>query len=233
MSGHKGGRQKVHQRSHAHNPPSRCLIQRAGGNPEDLKGFNPIHFLPSPEEQSWLDEIVMALIPDFVNQHKIACQEYWPAKSHGERLQKRLTTVKGLLSSLVKDTEHFVMMAASPLVHPFTQLLNKLDTRSLWEIYHNSSGLAVLFNLPAFNLQAFKQLEKSILGKMVQANDCNSTLSGKSKCAMEKFVKDHVAGPMMRQHLENRNVMTHLEQERKMVVELLLKKKLLLKGWPL
>lgn len=120
MSGHKGKDVKVHTRSYAHNPPSTCLVQRAGGDPNDLKGFHPVHFLPTLQEQQWLSEMVNSLIPSIVQQHNQACEEYTATKSSQDRKNKRLTTIKGLLGSAKHDVEHFIMMMASPLVHPET-----------------------------------------------------------------------------------------------------------------
>ena len=51
MTGHKEKESTVHQKSYAHNPPSKCLVQRAGGDPEDQRFFNPVHFQLSTEEQ--------------------------------------------------------------------------------------------------------------------------------------------------------------------------------------
>ena len=203
MSGHKQDA-KVHTRSYAHNPPSKCLIQRAGSqNPDDLKGFNPVHFLPSPLEQSLLDRIVYQLIPGIVDQRRLVIEEYKSTLSPAKRRENRLTTIKGLLTSAVKDVEHFVIMAACPIVDPKTHLLDRQDTRSLWEIHHNSIGLAALLNLQAFYLPEFKQLQESVLNKMLAAQDFASTLSEESKCAMEQYVKEHVARPILLQQQEN------------------------------
>jgi hypothetical protein len=49
MSGHKGREAKVHTRSYAHNPPSKCLMQRGGGDPHNIKDFNPIQFISYPQ----------------------------------------------------------------------------------------------------------------------------------------------------------------------------------------
>lgn len=212
MSGHKGREAKVHTRSYAHNPPSKCLVQRAGGDPHDIRGFNPTHFIPSPDEQLWLEEIVQNLIPDIIMQHSQVCEEYNATKSHQERKAKRLTTIKGMLGSAKNDVEHLVIMMASPLVHPDTYMLDTNNTQSLWELYHNDV-LSPVLNLPAFKLESFANLRQSILDKMKAQNDFTLSLSRESKCAMEKYIKDHVARPMFINHQENRTVMARLQQQ--------------------
>jgi hypothetical protein len=150
MSGHKGRDAKAHTRSYTHNPPSKCLVQRDGGDSHDIRSFHPNHFIPSPSEQLWLDEIVQELIPSIVQQHQQACLEYASTINHQVRRAKRLTTIKGMLGSAKNDVEHFVMMMASPLVNPDTYLLDPTDTRSLWEIYHNDVFCTVLNRSTSF-----------------------------------------------------------------------------------
>lgn len=212
MSGHKGREAKVHTRSYAHNPPSKCLVQRGGGDPQDIRGFNPVHFLPKPNEQVWLDEIVQLLIPDIVVQYKQVCEEYIATKSHQERKAKRLTTIKGMLGGAKNDVEHLVMMMASPLVHPDTYMIDSNNTQSLWDIYHNDVFAGVL-NGPAFQLEAFSLLQQSILGKLKAQHDFASSLSRESKCAMEAYIKDNVTRPLFISHQENRTVMAHIQQQ--------------------
>jgi hypothetical protein len=166
-------------------------VQRGGGDPHNIKDFNPIQFIPTPNEQLWLDEIVQQLIPDIVEQHKQVCEEYSSTKSHQERKTKRLTTIKGMLGSVKNDVEHLVMMMASPLVDPDTYLLDTNNTRSLWEIYHNDI-LSPVLNLPAFQLDAFVKLQQSVLVKMKARHDYSASFSRESKCAMEKFISDNV-----------------------------------------
>ena len=210
MTGHKGKQQKVQHRSYAHNTPSRPLVQRAGGDPSDLKNFHPAHFIASPDEQHLLDEVVLALVPDLVEQKKLADIEYSSAKKHEARTSKRLTTIKSLLGGAINDVEHCVLMLASPLVDPATYLLVE-DKRSLWALYHNDS-LAPLLNQAAFKLPAFAKLQVSTLAKMTAANEFSSSLNSESKCAMEKYVKDHLARPMMLHHQENRQIMNQCSQ---------------------
>lgn len=212
MSGHKGKEAKVHTRSYAHNPPSTCLVQRAGGNFHDLRSFNPVHFIPTPQEQQWLDEIVLELISSIVEQYKEVCKEYHSTKSHQERKKKRLTTLKGTLGSAINDVEHFIMMMACPLVDPVTFLLDINNTQSLWQRYHNDL-FATLLNHRAFQFESFGNLQQSILAKVKEQHDFSSSISNESRCAMERYIKDNVAGPIIQQQRENRMVMTHLRQQ--------------------
>jgi hypothetical protein len=222
MSGHKGREAKVHTRSYAHNPPSKCLVQRGGGDPHNIKDFNPIQFIPTPNEQLWLDEILQQLIPDIVEQHKQVCEEYSSTKSHQERKSKRLTTIKGMLGSAKNDVEHLVMMMASPLVDPETYLLDTNNTRSLWEIYHNDI-LSPVLNLPAFQLDAFVKLQQSVLVKMKARHDYSASFSRESKCAMEKFISDNVTRPLFIQQQENRAVIAQLQQQQEIILRCVIK----------
>jgi hypothetical protein len=44
MSGHIGRDAKVHTRSYARNPPSKCLVPRGGGDSHNIRSFHPNHF---------------------------------------------------------------------------------------------------------------------------------------------------------------------------------------------
>jgi hypothetical protein len=211
MSGHKGKQQKVHQKSYAHNPPSRCLVQRAGGDFQNIKGFNPSHFLPTPEEKLWLDEILNLVIPAIMLQHSTVCELYEGCKDAFQRKERRLYTIKGMLDSAVKDVQHFVMMMACPLVDPNTFQLDPNNTQSLWRLYHNES-LSVILNHQAFRSTAFQMLESSTLTKMQQQSHYLGMLNNESRCALINFCNEHVARPVYQNQLEHQTLMLHLQQ---------------------
>ena len=211
MSGHKGKEKKVHQKSYAHNPPSKCLVQRAGGDYQNIKGFNPCHYLPTPNEKFWLNEILNYLIPHIMFHHSEACKLFDSNRSAPERTKLRLYTIKGMLDSVVNDVEHFVIMMACPLVDPTTLQVDANNTHSLWKLFHNEA-FSVILNLPAFHSAAFKSLESSILSKMQQQNQFLTTLTNESRCALVNFCNEHVARPVYQNQLEHQTVMLHLQQ---------------------
>jgi hypothetical protein len=139
MSGHKGKDRKVHHRSYAHNPPSICLVQRAGGDFQNIKAFNPSHYLPTPNEQLLLDQILNQLIPDIMHHYAKVLELFDSHRSVNDRKEKRLYTIKGLLCSAVHEVQHFVLMMASPLVDPTTFQLDPNNSQSLWQLYHNEA----------------------------------------------------------------------------------------------
>ena len=198
MAGHKGEGHTVHDESYANNPPPAGLVQRAGGDPNDLRAFDPVHFIPTPKEQLLLDEIVLGLAPTIVEECATIQAVYDKEKSHKKRLELRLFTLLGTLEAMVHDLEQFVLMMASPTVNPETYRL-VADTRSLWEMYHND-GLAALLNLPPFHTAAFVELQKSTLEKMQKKQQHLVPLDDEAKGAMERCLIRHVARPLAAFH---------------------------------
>ena len=56
--------------------------------------------------------------------------------SQQEQKLEQLTTIKGLLGSVINDVEHFARMMASTLVDPVTYPIGSIS-KKLWEIFHS------------------------------------------------------------------------------------------------
>lgn len=220
MSGHKGKEATVHQKSYAHNPPTMCLLQRAGGDPDNQRHFNPVHFVTTAMEEEWCNEITRALIPGLVHDYEVLSERYNSTTSDTQRRQKRLYTLVGVLRSMLNDVRQFILMIAAPLVDPDNfQLLD--NTRSIWQLYHNDA-FAVLLNLPAFRSPAFSQLEDSILSKMKARANFSSILSVEAKCEVERMVVEKVTRPLLEMHQQNRSMMTQMHQQHQLQLQSLI-----------
>ena len=145
----------------------------------------------------------MSLIPSIVEQYEIICERYSSARTQAQRSKQRLTTLKGMLGSFIKDVQHFILQLASPLVDADTFQLNDFDSRSMWQLYHNED-LAVLLNLPPFHSPEFTKLQGSTLTKMKARANFSSIFPTETKCAMERYVQSHVTRPMIEMHQHNR-----------------------------
>ena len=209
MTGHKGEGATVHQKSYAHNPPTQGLLQRAGADPNDREYFNPVHFIATPDEKIWLEKMTNSLIPDIVRQYKFICAEYAGAKTQVERTKRRLTTIQGMLGSVINDVHHFFQLAAAPLVDPDTFQI--IGDDSVWALYHNEA-LSPLLNLPPFHTEAFSNLQVSTLAKMKDRATYAAALNTETKCAMERYVVKHVTRPLLEIQEQNRAVMIQLQQ---------------------
>ena len=220
MSGHKGKEATVHQKSYAHNPPTKCLLQRAGGDPDNQRHFNPVHFVTTAMEEEWCNELIRALVPGLMHDYEVLIDRYSSITSDLQRRQKRLYTLVGVLRSMLNDIRQFILMIAAPLVDPdHFQLLD--DTRSIWQIYHNDA-FAVLLNLPAFRSNTFSQLEHSILSKMKSRANFSSILSVEAKCEVERMVVEKVTRPLLEMHQQNRTMMTQMHQQHQLQLQSLI-----------
>ena len=130
MTGHKGKQQTIHQRCYANNPPTPGIVQRAGGDPSDPKGFESTPFKLTPMESTLCDAILLELLPELVSQHKMICEQFDGAKTYKNRVANRLYTKKGMTTSMVMDVKQCIVMLASPVLDPVSYLLTA-DTRSL------------------------------------------------------------------------------------------------------
>ena len=213
MTGHKGKDQTVLHKSYANNPPTSAVVHRAGGNPDSPKTFDPTPFKLSPQEKAWCDELLRALVPGLVEQHDLVCTAFNAAKSHTERTKKRLYTKKGMLASMLRDVRNAFVMAASPELDPVTFLL-MTDRRSIRAKYGNET-LAVVFNLPAFSLPCFRQLEVSILNRLIAKENLTIVFNPEGQSAMERFVIQQVRQPLVQEHHQLRRQLQHeREQDR-------------------
>lgn len=220
MSGHKGKEATVHQKSYAHNPPTMCLLQRAGGDPDNQRHFNPVHFVTTALEEEWCNEIIRALVPGLVHDYEVLSERYTSTTSDTQRRQKRLYTLVGVLRSMLNDVRQFILMIAAPLVDPDNfQLLD--NTSSIWQLYHNDA-FAVLLNLPAFRSPAFSQLQDSILSKMKARANFSSILSVEAKCEVERMVVEKVTRPLLEMHQQNRTMMTQMHQQHQLQLQSLI-----------
>jgi hypothetical protein len=218
MTGHKGKEATVHQKSYAHNPPTQCIIQRAGGDPGDRRNFYPAHFHPTPEEKDWCNELVRRLVPEIVQHHATICNQYESTVSLSVRLAERLYTLKGLLSSMLYEIEHAILMLATPLVDPDTFQL--VGSRSIWQLYHNEA-LAALLNMSPFRSETFAKLESSVLLKMKDRASFSSALTPQAKCALEQMMVQHVARPMAEMFLQTRTLMKQQEQQHQQQMQMM------------
>ena len=171
MSGHKGKERTVHQKSHARNPPTQALEQRAGGDHRFPSQFNPIVFVTSKSEQDLIDCLLQKLVPQVVGWHQVITQRFNSASGYQERTSQRLYTLKGTLQWILRCVCHLLLMIASPLLDPINHSLLR-NRRSLWEI-HRYNALAALLNAPAFHRPNF-QLEVLLVVAYERSSDIHT-----------------------------------------------------------
>jgi len=210
MTGHKGKEQTVHQKSYARRPPTMGLVQRAGGNPFELKKFNPVVFERSPREEFLLDMLTRSIIPGIMNDYDEICSRHDGAKSAAERAKKRLSTIKGMLGWIKYCVECMFLMMAAPLVDPVHYKLTE-DRTSLWELQHLNS-LSYILNLEAFHSVDFQELQRLVLRKMERAEQLvadDEPLPLEQDASPAKIVRQNFV--MMRQGQEMLELMKKME----------------------
>ncbi len=212
MTGHKGSRQSVHEKSYANNPPPQALVQRAGGNPKEQQNFNATALTPTPLEHMLAHQVTNLLVPELTEEHEKLCRRFNEKKSVEERKKERLYTLRGTAGHMLYEICQFVLMMATPPIDPVSYKININDRASLWTRYRHGT-LSHLLNLPPFHSQQFKELQVLVEKKLVEDVVFQSALNQQSRNAMEEFITSKIAQPLHEMQRQNMALMNLVRQQ--------------------
>ena len=214
MTGHKGKEQTVHQKNYANQPPTQGILQRAGWEPDDAENYDPVQFMSTPRERHLLDELCTALIPSVVVEHQVISERYETCSSQAARNKQRLTTLNGMLRSILYEVRHCLIMLACPILDVVTYAVDPNNQQSLWELVHNED-LAVLLNKQPFRSPQFVELQKLLLDRLLERDNFMRGFDGQTKSAVEKAVVDTVKKPLIQMHRQGHWQTNYVRMEQK------------------
>lgn len=173
--------------SYLYNPPLDAVVARAGGDPRNIRYFDPVwNKVPVSEE------LLSLAVPDLVTQIKAVEEEFSKMSTIGERKSKQLHTARGTANSFKSRVEHALRAAASRPLDVNTKLI--VDSEPLYLKYRDS--------FPLFRHQVFSSSQfMDLVGAMRVAQDTqnNRRIQIPSDCANEfqRIIYDDVM-PAMR-----------------------------------